>query len=308
MISTDISQANSDEINNTDETTTDQYKKENDFGGTEYDATGTVSDDLIAKEHKRAVKTDVISAVTSLALSVTPMVISKIKTRNDPIPYNPTGKDFLKLGLYNAIPIIKAIDTMAFNGKLQKTIEEKTPFTLNDIRNVANLIQLYRPVHNIASNYTENMSREAQNLQKIDISGAEKAAALLSTINLVSPYIVYKFTDDNMSFGQKCSSIMPIKMVGNVVRKLAFTNPKVAQVYDVANAAVKVASFGNNTLSNAVRPSQGMSTVNKASSTISNVLNFTSDILGMNKGNINGSYGGYGGRDYMGGQDSRWRY
>ena len=82
-------------------------------------------------------------------------------------------------------------------------------------------------------------------------------------------------------------------------------------MYDVANAAVKVASFGNNTLSNAVRPTQG-STLNKTSNAISGILDFASDVMGMSRGNVNSPYvynynNGYGQNGWNNGA-SRWSY
>ena len=90
---------------------------------------------------------------------------------------------------------------------------------------------------------------------------------------------------------------------GGLIKKAARLNPKTRQVYDVGTAVVQMASYGNKTLSNAVRSSP-QSTLNKTSSTINGVLNAAQDLFGMRGGGYGGGYGGGFNNGY--GPGSRW--
>ena len=286
----------------------DEFAKNNDFGGAEqYNATGNYVQEQLIKLHKREKKADVISLVASLTLSTIPMAISAIKSKNSPTPYKPGAKDFARIGLFNILPIVKAIDTVFLNKKIQDTFDAKLPFKFNDVRNVVNIAYAYSPFHNIITNSFENSNRRARNEQAVPNSKYDVASAWLSGINLVMPYVVYKFTDDTMTFAQKCSSILPIGVIGGYVRKLAYSNPKTAQAYDITSSLVRAVSYGNNQLSNAVRSTNG-STINKASNQVGNIVNFASDLMGINRGGFQSNYGyGYGRNDgWNGGQ--RWGY
>lgn len=288
----------------------ERVKGTNDFAETDYGVYGAdVVDEAMKKVRTRQIKTDVISAGLSIAWSVIPMAVAAHAHKNDPIPYKPTTMDYVRAGSTALIPIVKVVDTIAFHGAIQNKIAEKTSFTLNDVRNVVNFVSLYQPLHTAAANYMENISRQQKQQQAVPLSGGIKTATFLSIANLVTPFVVDKFTDTDLTFSQRFATVMPVKMFGGIVRKIACTNPKVAQMYDVANAAVKVASFGNNTLSNAVRPTQG-STLNKTSNAISGILDFASDVMGMSRGNINSVYGynnGYSQNGWNNG-GSRWSY
>lgn len=294
---------NNETINN------DQYTKTNDFGAMngaeQYNATGNYVDEQLAKAHKREVKSDVISAVASLALSAAPMVFSAIKYRNDAVPYKPTIKDFVKFGLINVIPVVKAVDTAFLGGKIQNAIDSRSPIKFNDIRNISNVLQAYQPFHNIVGNYFENMSRRSRNEQPIANSAYDVASAWLSGVNLIAPFVIYKFTDDTMTFTQKCSSILPIGLVGGYVRKFAYQNPSVAHAYEVATAALGTVSYGNKMISNAVRPTPG-STVNKGTAAFTTGINFVSDLLGVNNHGGFGGNGGYNGGYGNNGYNSRF--
>ena len=290
----------------------EQVKGTNDFEETDYGAYGAdVVDEAMKKARTRQIKTDVISAGLSVAWSIIPMAVAAHSRKNDPIPYKPSTMDYVRASSTALIPIIKAVDTIAFHGALQNKIAEKTSFSLNDVRNIVNFISLYQPLHTVTVNYMENINRQQKQQQAVPLSGGIKTATFLSIANLVTPFVVDKFTDTDLTFSQRFASVMPVKMFGGIVRKIACTNPKVAQMYDVANAAVKVASFGNNTLSNAVRPTQG-STLNKTSNAISGILDFASDVMGMSRGNVNSPYvynynNGYGQNGWNNGA-SRWSY
>lgn len=287
----------------------DEFVKDNDFGGAEqYNATGNYVEEQLIKLQKREKKSDIISLAFSLTLSSVPLAVSAIKSKNSPTPYKPGVKDFARIGLFNLLPIIKTVDTVFMNKKIQNTMDAKLPFKFNDVRNVVNMVYAYTPFHNLISNSFENSNRRARNEQPVANSKYDVANAWFSGINLVMPYVVYKFTDDTMTFAQKCSSILPIGVIGGYVRKFAYSNPKTAQAYDITSSLVRAVSYGNNQLSNAVRSTNG-GTINKASNQVGNFVNLASDLMGINRGGFNSNYGygGYGRNDgWNGGQ--RWGY
>ena len=111
----------------------EQVKGTNDFEETDYGAYGAdVVDEAMKKARARQIKTDVISAGLSVAWSVIPMAVAAHSRKNDPIPYKPSTMDYVRASSTALIPIIKAVDTIAFHGALQNKIAEKTSFSLND--------------------------------------------------------------------------------------------------------------------------------------------------------------------------------
>lgn len=300
MIETDFSSSSTEFEDQNDfltEEAAEQYKAT---------ATGTFTDDQIARLRKREVKTDVASAIISVGISSIPMIYSYFKSKKSPVKYQPTGKDFARIGLFNLIPIIKVVDSALLNGKISNLIAEKTSFKFNDVRNVVSLCYAYKPFYNVLMGSLENSNRRMSNEQVLPKNKYDILNAWLSGINLVAPYVVYKFTDENMSFSQKCSSIVPIGVLGSWVRKLCMTNPKAQQAYDVAGSLVKVVSLGNNSLSSAIRPQQG-SALNKGSTAINNVLNIASDLMGVNRGSFS-TYGYNGYNSGWGSPNTKWAY
>lgn len=276
-----------------------------DFAESETVYTTNAADEAAAKLHKRAVKADVISAVTSVAISAAPMVMDIFRHRKDPTPYKVHGGDIARIAVSAVIPTIKAVDTAAFNGKLQKTISEKTPFTFNDIRNVANLVQLYPSAHVVMKNLMENSMNASSGKPRVEAPVGAKSAMLMNTVNLLTPYVVDKMTNEDLSFTEKVSSFMPIGMIGPWVKRLASSNPKARQIYDVTQAVVNVASVGNKAISGATR-SNPNSTLNKTSNQIGGILDAVQDLTGMSHGGYGYNNNYYGGNGWNNG--SRWSY
>ena len=268
---------------------------------------GTFSDEVIAKQRKHQVKSDVISAIISLVTTCGPTVMHMINSNKESMPYKPTKKDIAKLVIANALPVIKAVDTVALHGKIQNKFDEVSPIKFNDARNIVNMIYTYEPVHNMVRTTWDNYARSGKGEPQIALSAADKFNAALTGINLISPYIVDAFTDPDKTVSQKVGSIVPIGMIGGWVRQLARNNPSVGKWYNIAEATVRTVSDGSNRMTNAIRPQQG-SSINKASTNINKVVGFASDILGINNNRNVYSYYNPQYDGLRGNVDSRWSY
>lgn len=238
--------------------------------------------ELAIRKHK--IKTDVVSTIVTGLLNAAPIVIDTFKHRNDPVPYKPQKSDFVRLGVSMIMPTVQLVDTVAFKGKLQNTIEEKTPFKMGDIRNVVNIVQAYPATHKALGNFMNNVQAQSNGKQQVVTSANTTRDAVIGCINTISPYVVDKFCDENKTFVEKCSSIIPLKIFGGLVRKLVSTNPKLQQGYDVATSLVRVADYGNKTLGSAVRSNSNMRT--GAANTLGTILDVVQDATGMTRGNI----------------------
>jgi hypothetical protein len=99
-----------------------------------------------------------------------------------------------------------------------------------------------------------------------------------------------------MTVTQKMSAVIPIKMLGGFVRRFADSNPTLRRGYDAVTAVVKVADFGNQTLS-AVKPNQGARST--AQNQLGSAIELIQDVTGMSRGRLSR----YGGDEYG---SSRW--
>lgn len=277
-----------DNINANEEAEVRYYDSNPDFN-TEETVQSNAADmyspvDTSILERKRKVKTDVLSLIATGIINGAPILIDSLKHKKENLPYKTDSRSLIRFGVSMALPAIQAIDTIAFNGKLQNTLEERSPVKLSDIRNVVNIVQAYPATHRALKNFMSNVQAEHTGAQQIEIADHLKRDTILGCINTVSPYVIDKFCDNNMTFAEKCSSIIPIKIFGGMIRKIASTNPKLQQAYDVTTSIVRVADIGNKTLSTAIRPNSGVRT--GASNTLGSILDLTQDMMGMTRGNI----------------------
>ena len=247
--------------------------------------------------YKRKIRSDTYSAVSSIGINVLPIVIDVLKHRKDETPYKIPTSDLVRVGVSSALPAIQLADTLWNKSRIQNLVEEKTPFKFGDIRNLVNLVNAYPSSHRMVLNFMGNVSRSAEGKQQIDLQNRVKRDAIVGLTTLISPYIADKFSDERMSFSQKMSSIIPIKMFGGFVRRFADSNPTLRRGYDAITAVVKVADFGNQTLSSAVKPNQGARS--SAQNQLGSVLEVVQDMTGMSRGRLRR----YGGDEYG---SSRW--
>lgn len=277
---------------------TDDSNKNRDFTATMYDDVDTEEFKIDEEAEKlrlkkQKTKSDVLSLIASAAINAAPMVFDAIKHRHDPTPHKQKKSDLVKFGISMILPSLQVIDTVALDCKIQNKIKEKTPFTLSDIRNVVNVVQSYPSTHRVLSDYFSNVSRQANGQQQIIIDDSSKRDMFLSIANVVSPYIMDKMSDDRYSMLERFSSIIPIKMFGGLVRKLAGTNPKLQQGYNVLTTCLTVADFGNKSLNKAVRSNNGMRSGQNNS--LGTFLDVMQDFTGMNRGNISRYNDGFDG-------------
>lgn len=249
---------------------------------------------------KRKIKSDVGSTIATFGINALPIIIDALKHRKDPTPYRINRSDAIRLGVAMVMPTVQMLDTVCNHGKLQAAIEEKTPFKMSDIRNVVNVVQAYPAVHRTLTNFMGNVSREANGKQKITESEHVKRDTYLGCATTIAPYIIDKFSDETMSFTEKVSSVIPIKMFGGLVRRFADSNPTARRLYDATTAIVNVASVGNREFNNlAVKSNHGQ--MRSTQNTLGSVIDVVQDLTGMSRGNIGGGYG-----DYYGRNGSRW--
>lgn len=267
---------------------------------TEVSEQETVNDAI--KQKKKAVKSDVISAVASLVISATPIITDAMNRRREPVPYKIKGSDIARVVVSSAIPLLKVVDTVALNGKINNTMSEKLPFNLNDVRNVVNLVTTYPAVHTMARTTMENISNKENGQVKTEFPYGCVRNTVLGTINLIAPYVVEKFTDDDLTVREKITSVMPLPLLSNTIRRVCSLNPATKNIYDVTRSVVQPLSSLNKSLTSAVRPS-GNSTLNKTSSTINGILDTVGDVMGVARGGNGYGYGGYNNNNWGGG---RW--
>lgn len=242
----------------------------------------------IIKQH---ILTDTVTLGTSVAINVLPMVFKFIKAKNNNEVVKIDKTSLIKTVVSNVIPALTVLDDVAFKGKIQS----KVP--LKDARNIVNLVQLYPSAHKCANNFITNIVNKNNGKQEIALSKDTSNDMYKSLVNLFAPYFVSKFTNRDLSFSEKLNSAIPIGIFGKAVRYLCRGNPKLQRVYDTASNVVGLASSGTKLLGSSVRATPG-STVNKATNTISGVLNVVSDAMGMNRGSIGAGYDSWGGRSY----------
>ena len=240
--------------------------------------------DYDAAQRKKQIKSDIFTTIATGLINGAPMIIDALKHRKDATPYKIQKSELVKFGVSMVMPTLQLVDTVALKGKIRTTLEEKTPITLNDIRNVVNVVQAYPSTHKALTNFMSNVQAQSAGKQQIEIQPTIKRDAILSCINTISPYVVDKFCDNSMTFVEKCSAVIPIKLFGGLVRKFVSTNPKLQQGYEVLTSTVRVLDYGNKTLGSAVRSNSNMRT--GAVNTLGNVLDIVQDATGMARGNI----------------------
>ncbi len=234
---------------------------------------------------KRKVRSDTYTAVSTIGINVAPIIIDVLKHRHDATPYKIPKSDLVRVGIVSALPTIQLIDTLWNKSRIQNTIAEKTPFKFGDIRNLVNIVNVYPAAHSAALNFMGNVSRSVEGKQQIDLRNHVKRDAFIGLSTLVSPYVFDKFSDERMTFTQKMSSVIPIKMFGSFVRRMADTNPTLRRGYDVMTAVVRAADFGNRQLSAAVKPNQNGRS--NAQNQLGSVLEVVQDIAGIGHGRLN---------------------
>lgn len=240
--------------------------------------------DPAAVERKRKIKSDVFSLIASGVINGIPIAIDALKHRKDVVPHKVEKRDLVKFGVSMIMPAVQVIDTVVLKNKIQNSIEEKTPFKFGDIRNVANIIQAYPATHSAIKNFMSNVQKQSTGQIQVETNPNVKRDAVLGCLNTISPYVIDKFCDPSATFVEKCSSVIPLKIFGGLVRKFASTSPKLQQVYDVGTSLVRVADYGNKTLGSAVRANSNMRT--GAVNTLGTLLDVVQDATGMTRGNV----------------------
>lgn len=270
-----------------------------DFVSRDYDAEYAQTQQNVVDEEKlsrkRKIKTDVVSVLATGLINSIPLITDALKHKNDPVPHRADKKALTRLGISMILPTIKALDTIALNGKVQSIIEEKTPFTFSDITNVVNIVQAYPSTHRVVKDFMSNVSRQTSGQQQIPIPRDVTTDMWISCGTIVSPYICEKITDDRLSFIERCTSIIPLKIFGSTVKKFAAIDPKLQRGYDVLATTIRVADFGNRNMSSIIRPNHGSR--NGAANTFGSILDIAQDAMGMSRGNISA----FGHNDYWGG-------
>lgn len=265
---------------------------ENDSAESQQQAAPNVEDPYVA-ERKRKIKSDVFTLLGTAIINAAPLLIDAIKHHKDPVPHKVDKGQVAKLGVSLVVPAIQAFDTIVLGSKIQNTIEEKTPFKLSDVRNVVNVIQAYPSTKTTLTNYMMNVSRQANGKQQIAQNPAIKTAAYTACVNVVAPYVIDKFCDNNLTFVEKCSSVIPIKIFGGLFKKFMSTDAKLQQAYNVGTSLIQVASYGNKNLSSAVRSNNGRPS--GAANSFGTFLDIAQDLVGMNRGNVSRYNDGYDG-------------
>ena len=244
---------------------------------------------------KQSILTDTVTLGTSLAINMIPMLIGAVKAKNEGKIVKFDKADVARTVISAALPAISVIDDVVFKGKI------KTKIPLNHVRNVVNMVQAYPSVHKCTNNFVTNIVNQNAGKPKVELRKETSTQATVAVINLFAPYFVSKFTNKELTLGEKLNSALPIGMFGKLIRYACSRNPKLQRMYDTATNVVGFAANGTKLLGNSVRSAPG-STVNKATSSINGVLSIVSDAMGMNRGNLGGTnYNGWGGRSFGGG-------
>lgn len=259
------------------------------------------TEDDLAVLRKRKIKSDVGSLIATIGINALPIISKLVKHRNDEIPYRINSGDLVRLGTLSIVPAIQAIDTVCNKGRIQEMMETKTPFKMSDVRNVVNIVTTYPAAHRYLTNFMGNVVRNTEGKQVIETNSTIKRDTLLGCATTLAPYVIDKFSDESMTFAQKLGSVVPVKIFGGWVRRLADANPTTRRLYDGFTAVVNVASVGNRELGNlATKANKGQN--KSAQNAFGAVLDVVQDMTGMSRGRV----GGYYDNDRYGG--SRWSF
>lgn len=257
--------------------------------------------ELEEKMHQLKIKkkSAIANLIFTSVVTVAPIVTDYIKCKKEQRPFELKKDHVVSAVVKNTMPIIEVADATILKGK----ISEKVP--LSDIRNISNLIMVYKPVKNIVNNYTTNIVRRNEGLPPIEECSNDTKDAILGTAQLIMPYITTKFSDDKMKFKDKIQSILPIPVIGHVVKTIATRNPALRRAYDMSTSLLRVASGATRSINNAVRSSPN-SSINKATNSIGNIIDTASELIGSSRGYIGSSdfYGRSANSYYNGG--SSW--
>lgn len=244
--------------------------------------------DPIVQERHRRIKCGIINTIASIGINSIPMVVQTIKNKKSGIPNKINKFELTKTIVSAAFPILETVDAAFLGNKLSDK------YHLRDVRNLANIAMTYPAAHE-SLNALINRSVQRSNGEATPIVEENNGAGFKTCIgmaNLLFPYFTDKFTDSNLTFMQKLSSAVPIPILGRGIRMIVSRNPTLNNLYETSTGLLKVASGTAKSLGTAVRAKPN-STLNKATSTVSNVADTIGDILGMPRGSI-----GYGGGYY----------
>lgn len=269
-----------------------------DFIETEYDPSQIHTEENIEEiERKKLMKTNIYSFITTGIINSVPIVIDSIKQKKTSGVTNVSKNSIIKLVSSLVIPAISVIDSTVLNNKIDNTLRTKAGFRLSDVRNVVNIVQSYPSTHSVITNYVTNIKEQSKGHPTVELLPAVKKDAIVTNLTTIAPYIVDKFTDSNLSFAEKCSAVLPIKIFGGMVKRFASTDPRLQAGYNVLTSAVNVVDFTNKTMGSAVR-SNNSGIKSNVGSTVGSAVDLIHDMLGQNRGNI--SRYGMGGTYYDG--------
>lgn len=282
----------------------------NDFAETQYDEnmSAAISDeDLEKAECLRARKTNIWTFITTGVINSIPILTEVIRQKKNHAPVKVSSNSIVKLVSSLVVPSISVIDSVCLNGKIDSTIKNKVGVQLSDVRNMVNIVHSYASTHNVITTYVQNQTAMAKGQPVTPVLPSIKEEAIVTNITTIAPYIVGKFTDSKLTFTEKCASIVPIKIFGGWVRRFVSTNPKLQEGYNVLTSAVKVVDFTNKTMGSAVRSNNGLAKTSNLNNTVGSAIDFLTDALGQNRGNISryGMNPGYGYDGWNGGNSFR---
>lgn len=269
-----------------------------DFIETEYDSSQIHTEENVEEiERKKLMKTNIYSFITTGIINTVPIIIDSIKQKKTTGVTKVSKNSIIKLVSSLVVPAISVIDSTVLNNKIDNTLKTKVGFRLSDVRNVVNIVQSYPSTHNVITNYVTNIKEQSKGHPTVELLPVVKRDAIVTNLTTIAPYIVDKFTDSNLTFVEKCSAVIPIKIFGGLVKRFVSTNPKLQAGYNVLTSAVNVVDFTNKTMGSAVR-SNNSGIKSNVSSTVGSAVDLIHDMLGQNRGNI--SRYGMGGNYYDG--------
>lgn len=235
----------------------------------------------------RKIKCGIFNTLISAGINAIPIVTEMVKNKKNGIPNKINKIDVVKFVVSTAFPVLETVDAAFLNDKLSDK------FRLKDVRNVTNIMMIYPAAHKALNDFVKKTVNANNGQAVVEEKTDATARTWLGIANLVTPYVTDKMTNKDLSVGQKFKSVLPVPILGRLIRVATRNNPELQKIYDSGTDLIRFASSASHSIGNmgAVR-SKPNSTINKSVSTVSNIADTLGEFVGISRGGY--GFNGYG--------------
>lgn len=235
----------------------------------------------------RKIKCGIFNTLISAGINAIPIVTEMVKNKKNGVPNKINKIDVVKFAVSTAFPVLETVDAAFLNDKLSDK------FHLKDVRNVTNIVMTYPAAHRALNDFVKKTVNANNGQAVVEEKTDATARTWLGVANLVTPYVTDKMTNKDLSIGQKFKSVLPVPILGRLIRVATRNNPELQKVYDSGTDLIRFASSASHSIGNmgAVR-SKPNSIVSKSASTVSNIADTLGEFVGISRGRY--GFNGYG--------------